>query len=107
VALGADSAIVFMNRRKWDSLPAQAKAAIDKHSYLPFSQTLGRAADAEWARSRGTLKDVSTLPDREEERWKKLVVPVAEQWARETPDGAKVLQAFRAEVAAFESRKGK
>jgi TRAP-type transport system periplasmic protein len=107
VALGADSAIVFMNRRKWDSLPPQAKAAIDKHSYLPFSQTLGRAADAEWARSRGTLKDVSTLPDREEERWKKLVVPVAEQWARETPDGAKVLQAFRAEVAAFESRKGK
>lgn len=107
VALGADSAIVFMNRRKWDSLPAQAKAAIDKHSYLPFSQTLGRAADAEWARSRGALKDVSTLPDSEEERWKKLVVPVAEQWARETPNGAKVLEAFRAEIAAFESRKGK
>jgi TRAP-type C4-dicarboxylate transport system substrate-binding protein len=107
VALGADSAIVFMNRKKWDSLPAAAKAAIDKYSYLPFSQTLGRAADAEWARSRGTLKDVSTLPDSEEGRWQKLVVPVAEQWARETPDGAKVLEAFRAEVAAFESRKGK
>lgn len=108
VALGADSAIVFMNRRKWDSLPPQAKAAIDQHSYLRFSQTLGRAADAEWARSRGALKDVTTLPEAEEARWKKLVTPVADQWARETPDGAKVLQAFRAEIAAFEAaRKGK
>jgi TRAP-type C4-dicarboxylate transport system substrate-binding protein len=108
VALGADSAVVFMNRRKWDSLPSQAKAAIDKYSYLPFSETLGKAADTEWARSRSTLKDVTTLPDAEEARWKKLVAPVAEQWARETPNGAKVLQAFRAEIAAFESsRKGK
>jgi TRAP-type C4-dicarboxylate transport system substrate-binding protein len=96
-----------MNRKRWDSLPPQAKAAIDKYSYLPFSETLGRAADAEWARSRGSLKDVTTLSDAEEARWKKLVAPVAEQWARETPNGAKVLQAFRAEVAAVESRKGR
>lgn len=107
VALGADSAIVFMNKRKWDALPAKAKAAIDKHSYLSFSQTLGRAADAEWARSRGSLRDVSDLPEAEEARWKKLVAPVAQQWAKETPNGAKVLEAFRAEVAAVESRKGK
>jgi TRAP-type C4-dicarboxylate transport system substrate-binding protein len=107
VALGADSAVVFMNRRKWDALPAKAKAAIDRHSYLSFSRTLGRAADAEWSRSRGSLKDVSELSETEEARWKKLVAPVAEQWAKETPNGAKVLEAFRAEVAAVESRKGK
>jgi TRAP-type C4-dicarboxylate transport system substrate-binding protein len=107
-ALGADSAVVFMNRAKYDSLPPQAKAAIDKHSYLPFSETLGKAADAEWARSRGTLKEVSTLSDADEARWKQLVSPVAEQWARETPNGAKVLEAFRAEIRAFEaSKKGK
>ena len=106
-ALGADSAVVFMNRKKWESLPPQAKAAIDKHSYLSFSQTLGRVTDAEWARSRGTLKDVTTLPAAEEARWKKLVAPVAEQWARETPNGEKVLSAFRAEIRAFEaSHKG-
>jgi TRAP-type C4-dicarboxylate transport system substrate-binding protein len=108
VALGSDSAMVFMSRKRYDSLPAQAKAAIDKFSYLAFSQTLGRAADAEWARSRGTLKEVTTLPADEEARWKKLVAPVAEQWARETPNGAKVLAAFRAEVAEFEAtHKGK
>jgi len=108
VALGADSAVVFMNRKKWDSLPPQAKGAIDKYSYLPFSETLGKAADAEWARSRGSLKDVSELSGAEEARWKKLVEPVAQQWARETPNGAKVLESFRAEIKAFEaSHKGK
>jgi len=108
VALGADTAIVFMNRRKWDSLPPQAKTAIDKASYLPFSETLGRAADAEWARSRASLKDVTTLSDAEEARWKKLVEPVAQQWVKDTPNGAKVLESFRAEISAFEaSHKGK
>jgi TRAP-type C4-dicarboxylate transport system substrate-binding protein len=108
VALGADSAVVFMNRRKWDALPPKAKAAIDKYSYLPFSETLGKAADAEWARSRGSLKDVSELSAAEEARWRKLVEPVAQQWAKETPNGAKVLEAFRAEIKAFEaSHKGK
>jgi TRAP-type C4-dicarboxylate transport system substrate-binding protein len=104
VALGSDSAMVFISRKKWDSLPAPAKAAIEKHSYLPFSHTLGRAADGEWARSRGMLASTTTLPAAEEAQWRKLVAPVAEQWTRDTPDGAKVLEAFRAEIAAFEAK---
>ena len=107
-AMGADSAMVFMSRKRWDSLPPQAKAAIDKHSYLPFSHRLGQAADGEWNRSRGMLQDIQPLSAQEEARWKKLVAPVAEQWARETPNGAKVLEAFRAEIAAYEAKnKGK
>jgi TRAP-type C4-dicarboxylate transport system substrate-binding protein len=108
VAMGADSAIVFMSRKRYDALPPPARAAIDRFSYLPFSQTVGRAADAEWNRARGSFRDVTTLPPDEEARWKKLVAPVAEQWAKETPNGAKVLAAFRSEVAAFEAgNKGK
>ena len=108
VALGSDSAMVFISRKKWDSLPAQAKAAIDKHSYLPFSHTLGRAADGEWARARTMLQATATLSAAEEAQWRKLVAPVAEQWTRDTPDGAKVLAAFRAEIAVFEAKsKGK
>lgn len=107
VALGSDAAMVFISRKKWDSLPPQAKAAIDKHSYLPFSHTLGKAADGEWARARGMLKATATLPDPEEAQWRRLVAPVAEQWVRDTPNGAKVLEAFRAEIAAFAKNKGK
>lgn len=105
VAMGSDSAMVFISKKRYDSLPPQAKAAIDKHSYLPFSNTLGKAADGEWNRARKQLaKETLTLPAREEAQWKKLVAPVAEQWARETPDGAKVLEAFRAEIKAFEAK---
>ena len=104
VAMGSDSAMVFMSRKRWESLPAQAKAAIEKHSYLAFSRRLGEAADGEWNRARGTLKDIRALPAEEEARWKERVAPVAEQWARETPNGARVLEAFRAEIAAFEAQ---
>jgi TRAP-type C4-dicarboxylate transport system substrate-binding protein len=104
VALGSDSAMVFISRKKWDSLPPQAKAAIDKHSYLPFSHILGKAADGEWARSRAMLQSTITLSAAEEAQWRKLVAPVAEQWTRDTPNGAKVLEAFRAEIAAFEAK---
>jgi TRAP-type C4-dicarboxylate transport system substrate-binding protein len=105
VAMGSDSAMVFIGKKRYDSLPPQAKAAIDRHSFLPFSHTLGRAADGEWNRARSELaKDTHTLSPQEEARWKKLVAPVAEQWARETPNGAKVLEAFRAEVKAFEAK---
>jgi TRAP-type C4-dicarboxylate transport system substrate-binding protein len=108
VAMGADSAMVFIGRKRWESLPAQARAAIEKHSYLAFSRKLGQVSDAEWNRSRGALKDIQALPAAEEARWKALVAPVAEQWARETPNGAQVLQAFRAEISAFEAKnKGK
>jgi TRAP-type C4-dicarboxylate transport system substrate-binding protein len=103
--MGSDSAMVFISKKRYDSLPPQARAAIDRHSFLPFSHTLGRAADGEWNRARNQLaKDTQTLPPQEEARWKKLVAPVAEQWARETPNGAKVLEAFRAEVKAFEAK---
>ena len=107
VALGADSAVVFISRKKWDALPPEAKAAIDKYSYLPFSRTLGRVTDEEWARARHSMKEVTVLSDEAEANWKKLLAPVAEQWARETPNGQKVLHAFRAEISAFEASPNK
>ena len=102
-ALGSDSALLFINRKRYDSLPPEAKAAIDKNSYLPLSQKIGKLTDQEWAEKRAIVKDsVSTLPAQEEVRWKKAVDQVAAQWAKDTPNGARVLQNFRASVAAFE-----
>ena len=49
----------------------------------------------------------STLPASEEARWKKAVAPLAAEWAKETPDGQKVLAAFRSEVAAYEKGQAK
>jgi TRAP-type C4-dicarboxylate transport system substrate-binding protein len=102
-ALGSDAALLFMSKKKYESLPAQAKAAIDRYSYASFSEKLGRLTDEQWAEKRALVKEgTTTLSPQEEARWRKAVSPVAAEWARETPDGQKVLQAFRTEVAAIE-----
>ena len=102
VALGGDAAIVFMNPRSYDKLSPQAKAAIDKHSGLLMSQLAGRATQAEWESGRNGVKEtVSVLSDEQERRWRAAVEPVSKEWAQSAPDGAKVLEAFRAEVAAM------
>jgi hypothetical protein len=51
------------------------------------------------ARSQGLPGHViSSLPADEEARWQARVAPVVAEWTRETPDGAKILAAFRKEV---------
>jgi TRAP-type C4-dicarboxylate transport system substrate-binding protein len=106
-ALGSDAALIFMSRKRYDSLPAQAKAAIDRYSYAGFSAKLGGITDEQWADKRALVKDSTTvLSPQEEARWRKLVAPLAAEWAKETPNGQKVLQAFRAEVAAYERSRG-
>ena len=101
-ALGSDSAMLFISRKRYDSLPEKARAAIDKHSYLPLSRKLGEKTTAQWEKARNTVKDtVITLSAEQETQWKKRLEPVAAEWSKSVPDGGKVLEAFRAEVAAF------
>jgi TRAP-type transport system periplasmic protein len=106
VALGGDTSFVFMNKQRYDSLPPQAKAALDKHSGLALSRRAGQATQNEWERARDNVKDnVSTLSAEQERVWKAALDPVIKEWSQSTPDGAKVLEAFRAEVAAMRSGK--
>jgi len=105
-ALGSDSALFFMNKQKYASLPAKAKAAIDKHSYITLARKLGQKTTEEWLRTRNIVKDsVTKLSDAERKRWHEALAPVAKEWAQATPGGDKVLNAFRAEVAAERARK--
>ena len=100
-ALGSDSAMLFMNKQSYDKLPAKAKAAIDKNSYLPLARKLGEKTTAEWERTRNLVKDtVTTLAPAEQKKWQDALAPIAKEWAANTPGGDKVLAAFRAEVAA-------
>ena len=100
-ALGSDAAMLFISRKRYDSLPEKARAAIDKNSYLPLSRKLGEKTTAQWEKSRNLVKDrVSTLSAEQEAQWKKRLEPIAGDWAKSVPDGAKVLEAFRQEVSA-------
>jgi TRAP-type C4-dicarboxylate transport system substrate-binding protein len=103
-ALGGDAAILFMNKQRYDGLPAKAKEALDKNSYLSLSQRLGAKTTAEWSRARDGVKDtVSVLSADQEKIWKGALEPMAKEFVSSTPEGAKVLEAFRAEVAAMRS----
>jgi hypothetical protein len=39
-----------------------------------------------------------TLTAQEKERWKKTLEPVVKDWVAKTPDGAKILETYRAEM---------
>jgi len=106
VALGGDAAMVFISRKSYDALPTKAKEAIDRNSYLPLARKLGEKTQEQWEKSRNLVKDsVYTLSPEQEAEWKHRLAPVAAEWAQGVPDGAKVLAAFRAEVAAQRSSK--
>ena len=55
----------------------------------------------QWQKSRDIVQDrITTLSAAQEAEWKKRLAPIATDWAQGVPDGAKALEAFRAEVSA-------
>ncbi len=102
--LGEAPAFVFMNKKAYADLPAKAKAAIDKYSGEAFSDKLGANNEAA---ARGEAKKVaaepghtvSTLSAAQDTLWKARIQPVIDAWVKHAPDGAKVLAAYRAEIA--------
>lgn len=65
---------LIMNKRKYDALPAEARAAIDKHSGLAASMDLARDFAYSAREVAGPLADagkvvIYELPDAERQRW--------------------------------------
>jgi TRAP-type C4-dicarboxylate transport system substrate-binding protein len=106
VALGSDPALLMINRKRYDALPPQAKAAIDKHSNALLAATFGQKTQEQWQKSRNLVREqTTTLSPEQEAEWKKRLAPIADDWAKSVPDGAKVLEAFRAEVSAARGKR--
>lgn len=110
VPLGNNTGYVFMNKESYAKLPEKGRAAIDKFSGEGYVLRLARADDEMEASGRDLTKGmkgqtIASLAPAEEARWKELVAPVTEEWVKATPDGAKVLAAFRGEIAAIRAGK--
>jgi len=108
--VGQQPAFIFMNKASFAKLPAAEQQAIDKLSGEPFARRFGKAVDANDRGSENAVKamaghTVSELTAAEAARWKQRLSPVVEGWAKQTPDGEKVLAAFRAELAKFRKEK--
>ena len=108
--LGFNTGYVFMNKDSYAKLPEKARAVVDSLSGEAFVKRLSAADDTMEAVGRDQTKatpgqTIAQLDPAEEARWKELVAPVTEDWVKTTPDGEKVLAAFRQELVAI--REGK
>ncbi len=103
VPLGSEMAFISMNKQSYAKLPEAGKAAVDKYSGLHFTELMYKAITKMAEQGRATVRakkeTILDLSDAEEARWRAAVDPITEAWVKQTPDGAKVLVAFRAEVA--------
>ena len=104
--LGAGSAMVFMSTKGYDRLPADGRRAIDANSGERFSRSFGKFWDRVGRGGRAAVSKMpghsfAEMPPTEVAKWRASVKPVVEGWAKSTPDGARVLEAFRAEIASI------
>jgi TRAP-type C4-dicarboxylate transport system substrate-binding protein len=102
--ISANSSFVFMNKESYAKLTGKAKDALDTHSGEAFSKLLGKMFDDSENEARAKISAmeghvVKQVPDAEVAEWKARVQPVVDEWIKATPDGAKVLAAYRAEIA--------
>ena len=104
--LGGSTAMMFINKKKYDSLPAHAKAALDEYSYLPLSVITGKATDADWSKARASVASgTNTLSPEQEKKWEEVTRPVIADWVKKTPDGAKILKTFQDGIKEYRSGK--
>lgn len=110
VPLGAGTGMVFMSKKGYAKLPAGGRRAIDANSGESFSRSFGKFWDRVGKGGRAAVLKMpghtsASMPSNEVAKWREKIVPVVEDWKKSTPDGARVLKAFRTEIAAIRSGK--
>jgi TRAP-type C4-dicarboxylate transport system substrate-binding protein len=101
--LGSSSGFTMMSKQAYDKLPAQARAAIDKHGGYKasrgFGHVLDEIADEAYALVSGQPgHTMATFAPADEARMYTQVEPVLAEWVKRTPNGAAILAAFKVEV---------
>ena len=92
--LGTAAAGVFMNLEAYNALPAQAKAAIDKHSGASLSRLHGVEFDKRYRENLEKTKPQKehsfVFPSAaEREAIKQRLQPITDRWIQENPEGRK------------------
>ena len=105
------SFFLAMNKAKYDGLPADLKAAIDKNSGMKFAELAGNMWDdagktgvRRWSRPSGNT--IGSISEDEKAKWIKTTEPVIENWIKQVKDkgldGGKLLEQARALVAKYD-----
>jgi len=104
VPLGAGSAMIFMAKKRYESLSAAARKALDDNTGEAPVREFGLFWDRIDEEARAGVKampghTVKTMTPAEFAPWRERVEPTLADWVKETPNGGKVLETFRAEIA--------
>lgn len=107
--LGCTTAGFFMNKEFYAKLPAKLQKAIDGASGDDMARHMARAAVNEEEEAHKEVAAVKgavmqTLSKAQVEEWRARLRPMTEAWVKATPDGEKVLAAYRAEIAKLVAR---
>jgi TRAP-type C4-dicarboxylate transport system substrate-binding protein len=109
--LGGAAGMVFMAKKKYLALPAAVRKILDDNSGEAESRVYGKFWDDVDNEGRAMVKalgdkhQIVPLPSAIKAKWREAVSPVIDDWAKATPDGAKILAAFRAESANVQAGK--
>jgi TRAP-type C4-dicarboxylate transport system substrate-binding protein len=108
IPFGSPGGYFFMSKPAYAKLPAKAQAAIDRFSGEPLTKIMGKAADEQDAGDRAKVmaqpgQTANALSAADLERMKRAMEPLMQEWVTATPDGARVLAAYRAEIARIRS----
>lgn len=104
-ALGSTAGMLFIAKRRYQSLPPGAKAILDQFSGEGESRELGKFWDRLQSFGDGLVKSLpnQTLVTASPEliaKWRAAAEPIVQGWAHDTPDGEKILAAYRQQLAA-------
>jgi TRAP-type C4-dicarboxylate transport system substrate-binding protein len=108
--IGSVTLGIFMNKAKFESLPAAAKAAIEKNRGEALSRAFGKMSEdrndelvAEWKKDG---KRVVTVPTKEDNAvWDKTLQPVLTAWEAKDARNKALSAAMRQELAAGRANK--
>jgi TRAP-type transport system periplasmic protein len=109
-ALYSASFFLAMNKAKFDSLPADLQAVIDKNSGMAFAELAGNMWDAEAVRIKDMVakrgNTITQISSAEKDRWIKATEPVYAAWIEQMKaknlDGARMIADAKALVAKYD-----
>ena len=99
--LGGGATMLIMTKEKWNQLPPAVQKLLDDNSGEALARLYGIENDAQQESGRKAameMKDQTMLVPTaaDDEVFQKKLVPVADDWVKDNPDGAAVLAKFRA-----------
>ena len=106
--LGSAAAAIFMAKKRYEALPAAARKIIDDNSGAAESRAFGAFWDKVDQEGRDDVRklpghQIVQLSPAQKEAWRQKIEPLVAAWTKSTPDGDKVLAAYRQQLAAVKA----